>query len=108
MQDIIDRLRADAGRKTLGDLIQEREAAANEILRLKFEADQAASRLDEAKTRLIGLASHSSEKGAGVQVTRYWKAGNVDYKKVPALEGVDLEKYRGASREEVRVTMAKQ
>ena len=35
MQDIVDRLRADAGRKTLGDLIQEREAAANEIERLR-------------------------------------------------------------------------
>ena len=83
------------------------EQAASIYLRLKFEADQAASRLDEAKTRLIGLASHSSEKGSGVQVTRYWKAGNVDYKKVPQLAGIDLEKFRGASREEVRVSVTK-
>lgn len=84
------------------------EQAAAIFLRLKFEADQAASRLDEAKTRLIGLAAHSSEKGGGVQVTRYWKAGSVDYKKLPQLAGVDLEKYRAPSREEVRVTIAKQ
>jgi putative phage-type endonuclease len=84
------------------------EQAAAVYLRFKFEAEQAASRLDEAKTRLIGLASHSSEKGYGVCVSRYWKAGSVDYKKVPELAGVELEKYRGASREEVRVTMAKQ
>lgn len=84
------------------------EQAAAVYLRLKFEADQAASRLDEAKSRLIGLASHSSEKGSGVCVSRYWKAGSVDYKKVPQLAGVDLEQYRAPSREEVRVTMAKQ
>lgn len=35
MQDILERLRVDSGRKTLGDLIQEREAAANEIERLR-------------------------------------------------------------------------
>ena len=46
-------------------------------------------------------------KGAGVQVTRFWKAGSVDYKKVPELTGVELEKYRGPAREEVRVSVAK-
>ena len=40
-----------------------------------------------------------------MSVTRYWKAGNVDYKKVVELQGVDLERYRGKAREEVRVTV---
>jgi hypothetical protein len=39
-----------------------------------------------------------------VSVTRYWKAGNVDYKRVVELKGVDLERYRGKGREEVRVS----
>ena len=30
-----------------------------------------------------------------LSVTRLWKRGNVEYKRVPALEGVDLEVYRG-------------
>jgi hypothetical protein len=33
--------------------------------------------------------------------------GSIDYKKVPALIGVDLEQYRGATREEVRVSTTK-
>jgi len=37
-------------------------------------------------------------------VTRFWKVGNVDYKKVPALKDMDLSLYRGKAREEVRVT----
>jgi hypothetical protein len=41
-----------------------------------------------------------------VAVTRFWKAGSVDYKKVVELQGVDLERYRGKAREEVRVTVA--
>lgn len=84
------------------------QQAAEAYLARKAEADTIATQLDEAKARLAGLASHGSEKGAGVQVTRIWKAGSVDYKKVPQLVGVDLEKYRSATREEVRVTMAKQ
>ena len=43
--------------------------------------------------------------GAGITVTRYWKAGNVDYKKEVELKGVDLERYRGKAREEVRVSL---
>ena len=46
----------------------------------------------------------SREQGAGVSVTTFWKAGNVDYKKVPALAGLDLSAFRGKAREEVRVT----
>jgi len=40
-------------------------------------------------------------------VSRYWKTGAIDYKKVPELVGVNLEQYRGARREEVRVSVLK-
>lgn len=83
------------------------QQAAEAFVKLKAEADAVAARLDEAKASLVGLASHTSEKGCGVSVSRYWKAGAVDYKRVPALAGVDLEIYRGAAREEVRVSVAK-
>ena len=73
----------------------------------KDVADEAQAKADAAKARLIELAKHSREAGFGVAVTRYWKAGNVDYKKVVELQGVDLEQYRGKSREEVRVTLEK-
>ena len=45
------------------------------------------AKLDALKQRLIGLARHSSEQGGGVSVSRYWKTGTVDYKKVPELRG---------------------
>lgn len=50
------------------------------------------------------LATHPKEgRGRCVYVTRFWKAGSVNYKKVVELQGVDLERYRSKGREEVGV-----
>lgn len=71
-------------------------------------AKQAAERADavlvQARDALVELAKHPREQGAGVLVTRYWKAGNVAYAKIPELKGLDLNGFRGKAREEVRVT----
>ena len=82
-----------------------REAAAR-YLEAKRLSEMHAAAVDEAKAALVALASHPSESGCGVSVSSFWKRGNVDYKKVPVLTGVDLEKYRGASRMETRVTVS--
>ena len=34
----------------------------------------------------VDLSVHPKESGRGVVVTRFWKAGNLDYKKVPELK----------------------
>lgn len=78
--------------------------AAQAFVDAKRAADVADAALVQAREALVTLAGHPREQGAGVTVTRYWKAGNVDYKKVPALQGMDLSGYRGKSREEVRVS----
>jgi hypothetical protein len=82
-------------------------AAAQEYITTKKRADETTAALDTLKQRLIALASHTSEQGGGVSVSRYWKAGAIDHKKVPELAGVDLESYRGPEREETRVTVQK-
>jgi hypothetical protein len=79
--------------------------AAAVYVKAKQAADDSAAALDAAKTALIGLASHSSEAGGGVKVSRFSKVGAIDYKKIPELKGVDLDRYRGKAREEVRVTV---
>lgn len=81
--------------------------AAVFYLNAKRKAEEATETLETARERLVALASHPSESGAGVTVTRFWKQGNVDYKKVPELKGVNLDCYRGKGREEVRVTIVK-
>ena len=83
------------------------QEAAEQYAMLKAEAERLAGRLDTAKEALVALASHPSEAGFGVSVTRYWKPGSVDYKKVPELAGVDLDSYRQKGRWETRVTVGK-
>lgn len=78
--------------------------AAQEYAQAKRAAQALDDALERAKEALVALAEHPREQGAGVSVTRFWKSGAVDYKKVVELKGVDLEKYRGLGREEVRVT----
>lgn len=80
--------------------------AAEAYAGAKQYADEAAKRLESARQALIELAQHPKEEGAGVTVTRFWKQGSVDYKKVPELTGIDLERYRKRATEEVRVTVA--
>jgi putative phage-type endonuclease len=79
--------------------------AAAAYVETKLAADTMTKALDEAKARLTSLASHPSESGSGVSVTRYWKRGAIEYKKIPELKALDLEQYRGALREETRVTL---
>ena len=83
------------------------QAAAENYSRLKAEAESLADQVDAAKEALVGLAKHPSEAGFGVSVTRFWKTGGVDYKRVPELAGVDLDIYRQKGRFETRVTVGK-
>lgn len=79
--------------------------AAQAYLIAKREADAMANKLETARERLLALTRHPKESGAGVTVTRYWKQGSVDYKKIPAFQGLDLSPWRGKGREEVRVVV---
>lgn len=81
--------------------------AAGSYARAKKVAEGAAEALEQARQGLVALAQHPREHGAGFSVTRYWKTGNVDYKRVKELRGVNLDAYRGKAREEVRVTEAR-
>ena len=78
-------------------------AAATEYLEAKKRCDEAAETLETAKRQLTSLATHTSEKGAGVTVARFWKRGNVDYKRIPAIANVDLDTFRGPAKEELRI-----
>ena len=80
-------------------------AAATAFANAKAAVDSADAVLAQAREALVGLARHPKETGAGVSVTRFWKAGNVAYAKIPALKDIDLNQYRGSSREEVRVSV---
>lgn len=87
------------------DLYWQIEAFA--YISAKAEVDAATAKLEAAKARLLEQATHTSERGFGVQVTRFWKRGSVDYKRVPELAGIDLDAYRAAAKQETRITLTK-
>jgi putative phage-type endonuclease len=89
---------------------EEPEPDETEIVRLTdAEAVAIAEQLRVAKEY---IAKHEAERDAAIEklralagenrkvivgpatITRFWKKGNVDYKKVPQLAGVDLEAFR--------------
>lgn len=81
------------------------QSAASAFAAAKATSDAADSELASAREKLVSLARHPKETGAGVSVTRFWKQGAVAYAKVPELKGVALDKYRSKAREEVRVSI---
>jgi len=69
--------------------------AAAVAYRLAAEARvEAESAEKAARDELIALAGGRSCIGAGVRVARIERKGGIDYAKVPALAGVDLEPFR--------------
>jgi putative phage-type endonuclease len=49
---------------------------------------------DKLRKELIALSNGRNCKGAGVKISSSIRKGNVDYKSIPVLENIDLEKYR--------------
>lgn len=60
------------------------------------EQKAAEEKVEEARKKLLEICTENT-KGAGVTVYQSERKGAVDYKKIPQLEGVDLEQYRKKS-----------
>jgi hypothetical protein len=67
----------------------------------------AKERVDAARATLIDLSGDRDCEGFGVRVTQAERKGNINYKSVPSLDGVDLEEYRGKSSSYFRVAATK-
>lgn len=51
-------------------------------------------REERIKEQLVQLCNNQPSVGAGIRLQKILKKGTVEYKKIPELKGVDLEKYR--------------
>jgi hypothetical protein len=65
-------------------------------LKAHESAEKAKLQLEKARFRLTLLAGDASASGAGVSVTRYFRAGTIDYGRIEMLKGVSLDLYRRA------------
>lgn len=64
-------------------------------LKLKIENEE--EELESLRKEILAKVTHPKMYACGVTITEVEKQGSVDYKKIPELKGVDLEKYRKAS-----------
>jgi prophage regulatory protein len=67
-QDILDRLQVDPSRRTFGELLQEREAAVQEIRRLRAEYDKSRSASHPTYTALVHAEQSASEEAPRPQM----------------------------------------
>jgi len=67
----------------------------------KSEFDKAEAKLKEVKDQMIEFAKEAGQsiEGNYNKVLKVTRKGSINYKKVPQLEGVNLEEYRGKSTE---------
>lgn len=91
----------DKGERPEEEAIDESEefqalVTAFKVEKLKLEAQE--KHLAAVEEELKAYAKRSGKtkiKGFGVNVTQVTRQGNVNYKNIPELKGVDLDKYRG-------------
>ena len=63
---------------------------------------------EKVKESLVKYADGRNVKGSNSKFTGYIKPGNVDYKSIPELSGIDLEKYRKPGTQCYRITLTKE
>lgn len=70
------------------------ESAAAEWLFLQQQLKTLKAREEGLRELLIEMCDNQSAIGAGIKVVRYATQGSIDYKGIPELQGVDVEKHR--------------
>jgi putative phage-type endonuclease len=95
------------GDRNLGEDENWRDAAAD-FARLSVESARVEGELKKCKSTLAGLATHERTFGCGIQVLRYARKGNVDWKAIPAVAEMSdkqIDFYRKADIPIVEVTL---
>lgn len=62
---------------------------------------------EEMRKKLLILSGDKSCSGGGIRVTKSIRKGNVDYKEIPELQGLSLDKYRKPPSDVWRITESK-
>lgn len=77
----------------------------NKWKRLKLKIDALQKQADALKEEIEKAVTHPHMACGNVFITRVERVGNVQYAKIPELQGVDLEKYRGAASSYLKFTI---
>lgn len=72
---------------------------------LKQQIDGFEEIIEALRKDIEAAITHPKMEACGVTFTKSPRIGNVNYKLIPELKGVDLEKYRGASSTSIKFTI---
>jgi predicted phage-related endonuclease len=81
-------------------------SAALQYREARIRLDRAALEEQQARKQLEQMATARRTYGSGIEVLRSFRKGAVDYSNVPELRGVDLEPYRKAAVEVVKINLS--
>ena len=68
--------------------------AAQEWLHINSQLDSLKKKEEELRNTLVAMSGKSNSMGCGIKISRILRKGNVEYKNIPELKDVDLDKYR--------------
>jgi putative phage-type endonuclease len=85
---------------------EERKNLAHQWLEISERLNRDEKLEKELREKLINEAGERNTVGAGVKILMMGRAGSVDYKAIPELKGVDLDKYRKGAVKFFRITKA--
>lgn len=68
--------------------------ASHSWLKCHKELQSLKAREEELRETLVALSGRSNSKGNGIKLSRVIRRGYIDYKEIPEIRHVDLEKYR--------------
>ena len=91
------------------DYIRKEDSVWESLSSRWIKASQELKRLEkeekECREALLSSAEGKSCIGGGIRLTKSFRKGAVDYKKIPELVGIDTDKYRKASSEMWRISV---
>ena len=68
-----------------------------------IEISKIEERKEEIRKRLIAMSGQLNTMGGGIKLSKIPRKGNVDYKSIPEIQNIDLEKYRKPNIETYRI-----
>lgn len=75
-----------------------------EVMMLLEREKELIKREEELRKTLIKMAGDQNCKGSGITMQKITRKGNVDYSKIEALKGIDLDQYRKPATEYWKIT----
>lgn len=74
--------------------IQEWKSLSSRWIEVSQDLKRLEAEEDDLRKALIALSKEKNAHGAGIRLTKSMSKGNVDYSKIPQLQGIDLNAFR--------------